>query len=347
MGEKDSAVDKSLVSDTLFTESLAVSAAQSVSSSIFDIRPYRTVEEFNAELKRLAALDSKRVVLSTYGTSFDGKALYSITLNPSESHDEDLPEVLVTSLIHGVEFIAGELCLSLIQRLIEDENSIPWLGALRKQARFVFTPMLNPDAYDKNIKRMAMRKLAATRKNANKTDLNRNFPYKEGLKLRHPASGSSRFTWHPSYLGSFPLSEPETKALAALVESHQFKVSWSYHSFSGLVLYPRGYTKHKTPDHHKFLEIAQTFVDAQPHVPYKILQCSSLYPTKGGLDDWLYDRFGILPLTLEVSQPRDMLPLRWMNPFCWMNPVNKAYWIENDRDASLKGIAKGLELAIA
>lgn len=311
--------------------------------SIYDLGPYHNYDEFHAELDRLQSLDIKNVELSEYGESVKGRPLRKIVLSPSVVN-EKTPEVLVSSLIHGVELIGGEVCLAVIKRLVEDLDTHPWLKAVREKARFTFVPMMNPDAFCKNTERLSNKKITLVRKNANRTDLNRNFPYKEGLKLRHPASGSKKFKWHPSYLGSHPLCEPETKLFANMVRAQNFKLSWSYHSMSGLVLIPSGHTKRPSPDHERFLEIANCFKTHQTHYPYKIIQSSELYPTIGNMDDWLYDELGILPITLEVSRPSHVFSKRFLNPFWWMNPINKSVWVQNDCDATIKALEKGLSL---
>ena len=97
------------------------------------------------------------------------------------------PLLLVVGGVHGNEESSVAAALALV----------PWLAAQPPRRRVLLLPALNPDGV-----------VAGTKNSARDVDLNRNFP-----------SQSFRTEHQPGYSpGPAPLSEPETRALAALVD---------------------------------------------------------------------------------------------------------------------------------
>ena len=104
------------------------------------------------------------------------------------SVDAPRRRVLVIGGVHGNEPVTPPAVRGLLNSAIAPDVEV-WL-----------VPVANPDG-----------SAAGVRCNANGVDLNRNFPWE----------------WHPSDGGPAPLSEPETQALAGLVEQlHPDLVIW-------------------------------------------------------------------------------------------------------------------------
>jgi protein MpaA len=103
-----------------------------------------------------------------------------------------------TTLFLGVHHGKEKLGKPLLERLMALLRAEPHRLEGR---RAVFVPLLNPDGYDDNI-----------RHNANGVDLNRNLPTKN---WRLAGEGESHAP------GPSPASEPETRALVALVNSER------------------------------------------------------------------------------------------------------------------------------
>ncbi len=133
------------------------------------------------------------------GTSVTGKPIRTLRIGP---HDA-ARVVLVVGEIHGTER-AGS---AITRRL---RNARPPRGTA-----ILLIDEANPDGA-----------AAGTRWNANGVDLNRNFPF--GWR----ASGSPFDTY---YSGSAPLSEPESRALAALIRRVEPRVTVWYHQQMRLV----------------------------------------------------------------------------------------------------------------
>ncbi|MEM1011282.1 MAG: DUF2817 domain-containing protein [Planctomycetota bacterium] len=123
-------------------------------------------------------------VWSVIGTSVQQRDIRAAVIGtPAATADE---VVLVVGGIHGNE----QAGIALAERLLDEASRGDWLG----NRHLVVVPVLNPDGVASN-----------TRRNARNVDLNRNWPSTNRIDQ---ASNS----------GPAPLSEPESAALAALIE---------------------------------------------------------------------------------------------------------------------------------
>ena len=111
--------------------------------------------------------------------------------------------LLVVGVVHGDEAAGGAVCRELLAR---PGPATPGL---------LVVPELNPDG-------VAHR----TRQNARGVDLNRNFPYR-WRRLGRP--GDQQFS------GTGPLSEPESRAMAALIRRYRPAVTVWFHQPLGVV----------------------------------------------------------------------------------------------------------------
>jgi hypothetical protein len=90
-----------------------------------------------------------------------------------------------------------------------------------------------------------------------------------------------------------------------------------------------------------------TYVAAQPHHRYAIKQSRSWYAILGDMDDYLYDSYGTLSVTVEVSTPAAGVgwnPFKLICPFAMMNPRDPGPTIENNVAACLAALAEGARL---
>ncbi len=137
---------------------------------------------------------AKRVVI---GTSVQGRPIVAWTFGS----DRARRKILVVGCIHGNE-CSGLAILSALRHTPVHKDVQLWL-----------VPESNPDGT-----------AAATRQNAHRVDLNRNFP----------------FRWTPIsdptyYSGPFAVSEPETRAVSRLVRRLKPAVTIWYHQHMDLV----------------------------------------------------------------------------------------------------------------
>jgi N-acetylmuramoyl-L-alanine amidase/Zinc carboxypeptidase len=139
-----------------------------------------------------------------YGTSADGRPLEFERVG-----DPGAPvRVLVVGSIHGNE-PAGHAVVRRLRALAPPSGVQLWL-----------VERANPDGIR-----------AATRQNARGVDLNRNFPF------RWAGAGRPFDTYHS---GPSRASEPETRALQALIAAVRPQLTLYYHQHMRLVVLPRG-----------------------------------------------------------------------------------------------------------
>ena len=162
-------------------------------------RPRRTLIAPALAVVVLAALITSAPALArriVFGRSVDGRPLVAWTYGS----DQAKRRILVIGCIHGNE-CAGLSITSALRRRVVPRGVQLWI-----------VPEANPDGA-----------AAGTRQNARGVDLNRNFPYR----------------WEPIvapvyYAGPRPESEPETRALMALVRRVRPAVTITYHQHMDL-----------------------------------------------------------------------------------------------------------------
>jgi hypothetical protein len=236
------------------------------------------------------------------------------------------PTILLTALVHGVEVIGSMALLDVVETLATHSES---MTRLQTEAHLVVLPVVNPDAFFKNMQKVARGDRAWQRCNANGVDLNRNFPRLTTKRLYHPFSGS-RFKMSPHYLGPHSLSEPESRAVARVAHEIRPMLSLAFHSFGNFALYPWAYTDRENPRALEYGALGTALTGALGR-RYGVHQARQLYSVLGDMDDWLDAELGTLAFTIEVSRPdirwRDGLQLT--NPFRWMNPAGIRETVDN------------------
>jgi hypothetical protein len=187
--------------------------------------------------------------------------------------------------------------------------------------RLVVVPVVNPDGLARNLARLGAGRPALRRCNASGVDLNRNFPRVPGARSLHPFSGSG-LPFSPHFRGPHPLSEPESRAVAALARDERPALSLAFHSFGGMLLYPYAHRRGHHPREAEYLALGAAFTAAQRR-PYRVMPSFGLYPVIGDFDDWLDLELGALAFTVEVGRLDGRLldPRRALQPFWWMNPT--------------------------
>jgi hypothetical protein len=167
---------------------------------------------------------------------------------------DDSPEranVLFLATHHAREWISTAVAMKLIRWLADSAGM-----AVATHDVWVI-PVENPDGYQYTFTNdRYWRK--NRRPNADGTvgvDPNRNYPAFWGVDDR----GSSGVQFAETYRGASAGSEPETQAIMAFHAAHRPVVAISYHSYSGLILYPWGFRSGAlAPDLPRFQALAGT-----------------------------------------------------------------------------------------
>lgn len=301
---------------------------------------YHTYDEILEELIDINEKYPDITRLEVIGTTHWGQDIYAIKISKYIDMDDVKPAVLYMGQTHAREVIAAEQALGVIKGLVEGYGNDGYVSNIVDNREIWVVPCVNPDGSKIVTEEVTRYDDSAWRKNARDVtpdnyhgsglgvDLNRNFGVGWG------GSGSSGVPTSEIYRGPAAFSEPETQAIKNLADKHRFVTSLSFHSFSGLILYPYGYTTQPSGDEELFKAIAYKMRDRQPHEKYIVKQASDLYfdVVGGDSDDWLYDEYGTLAFTMEIG---------WgyygYGIFRMFNPPEKdiPYHVENNLDAAL------------
>lgn len=230
--------------------------------------------------------------------------------------------VLLTAAHHGNEYITGILLWQLLERycdgLVSGESIFGFsAAALFENTTLYLVPLVNPDGVELVTGEIGpdsreyeqARQLAVSqpgvpfpegwKANLQGVDLNLNYPAAfEQMRQRKAAAGVTG-PGPRDYPGQQPLDQPETRALAAWIETIRPHVLAAWHTQGGEIYGEDG--KGRYPDE----DLA------------KRLACVSGYslcpvPSEsrgGGLRDWFVDAFARPGFTIEAGRGENPLPL--------------------------------------
>ncbi len=299
--------------------------------------PYHTAEEIYTEFDELIVKGCGGASV-TLGASVQGRPLRAWSAGPSAG----APAIIYIAQCHAIEFIATEQCLAIARSLASERRD------LLEKVKIWFFPVMNPDGHDKVCRLLGKHLIPLVKTNANRVDINRNFPV--GFYEPHVGgvmAGSHKKTIN--YHGPSPLSEPESLALVRLVDMARPSISLALHSFGEKICWPPCHNKSVCPDAGLYKSITGGMAALQPH-PYKTHPDNELYLTYGDINDWLYYERDVLGILLEIG-PMGMarhLPASLWNIFMWANPGDVAATTANNTAACLhladlaaRGVRKG------
>ncbi len=239
--------------------------------------------------------------VDSVGASYEGRPILAVKIGPPDD-SPTRPNVLFLGTHHAREWISTAVAMKLIRWLADSG------GALINAYDIWVIPVENPDGYQYTF--TADRYWRKNRRpNAGGSygvDPNRNYPAFWGVD----DAGSSGNENAETYRGTTPASEPETQSVMAFHAAHPPAVSISFHSYSGLVLYPWGFRAGQLPpDLPRFEALAGT--DLVPAVPDSVPGSSldhyhpgpgwNLYTTNGEYTDWAYRTYGTIAFTTELT----------------------------------------------
>jgi len=251
---------------------------------------YHTYAETQAMLQSLAATYPLLCQLQSMGLSLQGRDIPVLRITDLTPAKAAKPEVLIIANLHARELMTVEIALLLAEHLLLNYGTDTEITQLVNTRDIYIAPMMNPDGHvyveDNNADDWWNWWRKNRRDNGDGSfgiDLNRNFGYAWG----YDDLGSSPDSGSLVYRGTGPFSEPETAALEAFVQAHDFSVGFSYHSFGDLLLYPWGYLFDYTVDHELFFTLGQRLTAENAYFPGNPAE-GAIYVTNGGSDDWAY-----------------------------------------------------------
>ncbi len=277
-----------------------------------------------------AARAGERVSTRTIGETAERRPIRAYTVGASGvGPDSARAQVMIIAAIHGCEVIASELALAVLESICDNtDESRP----LSEVADLTIIPAINLDSRARSLDSLRRKGFfrSAPRRNSNGVDLNRNWPFPSGVSDHWlPLAGTSRWR-SPWYRGPHPFSEPETRAVDALVGEIRPMALLNLHSTGCVLSYPWSSKEEAPPDLEGFQAMIAAFNEAQGDHRYRSTQGRAWYPIVGSSNDYFYDRYGVLSMTVETSPPAGSVKadLRRARRFFWYaNPIDPDEWI--------------------
>ncbi|MBL7221356.1 MAG: DUF2817 domain-containing protein [Phycisphaerae bacterium] len=248
---------------------------------------YHTYDTMLSELRRLEKDHPKTGKLHDLGVSSDGLTrVWAFKISDNVEKEEDEPNVLLTGGIHGNEPVASEMALFTIRRLLSDDSR----RALIDKTQIWVVPMLNPAGH----------KAGNSHNNANRVDLNRNFPV----------------DWTGDDLDAV---EIELQNLVKNLHRRRPHVvaGIDLHTYGRVYLIPWAYTRKKPADWAAMKDLADKMAKTSG---YRSLQLTEYLHKKipGGAADYLYGRCGTFHYGLELGTSH-ALPVEQLGSLCRKN----------------------------
>ncbi len=306
---------------------------------------HSTYDEIVAELDNMATLFPDLITeKESLGQSGEGRDMWMVKISDNAGTSEDEPQVLYTALHHAREPAGAMTLLFYMYYLLENYDTDPFVHALVDNTEMYFVPVMNPDGYVYN-QQTNPNGGGMWRKNRRDNgtpgcigvDINRNYGYMWG----YDNYGSSPDPCDETYRGPSAFSEPEIQAIRDFCEAHEFKNALNYHTYSNLLLYAWGYTDEPSPDDGLFFAHSMLYT-MDNHYTFGP-GSTTIYPTNGGSDDWMYGeqttKPKILAYTPELGGDDDGF---WC-PIDRIIPIAQENMIQNLLLAAFAGKFAGVE----
>jgi len=257
--------------------------------------------QFQSSYPTLCRIDT--VLASTPG----GRKILVAKISKNVNVNEDEPEFLYSSTMHGDETTGGILLLRLASYLLTNYGTVPRVTNLLDNMEIYLCPFANPDGTYKTSNNTIGSSPTSTRTNNNNVDLNRNYP--DPWTSPHPDGE----VW-----------QPETQAFMAFAGAHNFVMSGSFHGGAELMNYPWDYyltSERVQPDASWWLYVSKEYADscksaASNNGYFTDVQYSGMYPgvtegadwyvVEGGRQDYMNYWHHCREVTIECSSDKTL-----------------------------------------
>jgi hypothetical protein len=263
---------------------------------------YPTYQQYVALMQKIAADRPGLCRLVDLGPTANlvrPHRLLAMIISDNPGIEEDEPEVLLTSTMHGDETSGFVLLLRLIDHLVRGYDDDSAVRALVDETEIWINPLANPDGTyfggDDTVAD-AIRFFTTVEGFATEVDSNRNFPDFAGGD--HPDNNP----WWP-----------ETEAMMALAKSNSFVLSVNIHDGVEVVNYPWDAVSRRHPDDLWFRDLARDWADlAQADGPAGymrdfengITNGFDWFQVFGGRQDFMTYFSGGREVTVEINQTK-------------------------------------------
>jgi hypothetical protein len=249
------------------------------------------------------------VKLKVLGETYQGREIIALKVSrrADTTRDASKPTVLYSSLQHAREWISVEVNRRTLHHIIDGYRSgDPEIRQILRRAELWFVIVANPDGYQYTFdhERLWRKNLRdndgdAQISAADGVDPNRNYPEHWG----YDNEGSSPDPADETYRGPSAGSEPETVALAGLIDRIRPKFQSNLHSFGEWLLYPQGWQV-GTLDADYPLYVALGGTDDNSAIPgfNPGQSADTLYVTNGETTDYAETSQGTIAYTPELGE---------------------------------------------
>lgn len=265
---------------------------------------YPTYEQYETMMFDFASNYPDLCQIYDVGTTVQGRKILFAKISDNVTANENEPEVMFTSTMHGDETTGYILMLRLIDYLLTSYATDSDIAYLVNNMEIWINPNANPDGSYRSGNHTIY---GATRYNANSVDINRNFPDPDGGD--HPDGKS----W-----------QPETIAMMDFAAQHNFVISANFHGGIEVVNYPWDTWYKRHTDDNWFIDISRDYADsAQFYSPSGYMDARNngitngfdWYEVEGGRQDYMNYWHSCREITIELSNTKflaaSLLPAYW------------------------------------
>jgi PKD repeat protein len=281
---------------------------------------YPTYPNYESIMNQFATDHPDIARLVTIGTLASGRKLLAIKITDNPDVQENEPEFLYTSSIHGDETTGYILMLHLIDYLLSNYGIDDRVTELVNSMEIYINPLANPDGTYHGGNNTVN---GAIRYNANSVDLNRNYPDPEDGQ--HPDGHA----W-----------QAETVAFMSFATQHHFVQSANFHGGSEVLNYPWDTWAKLAADNNWWIYVCREYADTvHLHAPSTymdeynngITNGYAWYTISGGRQDYMNYFQHCREVTIEISDtkllPASLLEAHWnYNYRSFLNYMNESLY---------------------
>jgi PKD repeat protein len=283
--------------ETLLPPSLSVYAEMSDDpKQVLEWNYYPTYPAYETIMADFASAHPDICRLITISTLSSGRKIQALKITDNPDIQENEPEFLYTSSIHGDETTGYVLMLHLIDYLLNNYTTDPRITEMINNTEIYINPLANPDGTYKGGNNSVN---GATRTNANNVDLNRNYADPEDGP--HPDGNP----W-----------QPETIAFMNFAGFHHFVMSANFHGGEEVINYPWDTWPRLAADDNWWVFVSRQYADTvHEYAPSNYLSDFengitngyAWYTISGGRQDYMNYFRNCREVTMEISDTK-LLP---------------------------------------
>lgn len=273
---------------------------------------YHTYPEVLQEVRELIKKYPDLIRMEKIGqTSQEKRDIFAVKISDNVKQEEDEPAILFTGAIHSDEIAGVEICMALINHLLDNYTDNTKVRHWVNRNEIWFIPVINVDGHfivTNNIDPRWRKNARDNNQNGvlyepgDGIDLNRNFDF----NWAHGGSGDSL---NSRYRGEFPFSEGACRAVRDLALAQKFLLSITYHSQGEVIFYPWDWRGRKAPEDKMLTQIANGLAGS-----IQTLKGDTTYQafygagTVGQTYPWFYGVLGTLDFIVETGYAWHIFP---------------------------------------